>query len=58
MFFKEAKLAQKYPRLCLGSELWPLLEKLYLNFANIATVVKVHFVAYVYAAVDLGWKSG
>ena len=37
LFYKEAKLVQKYPQLCqlcFGSELCPLLEKLYLNFAN------------------------
>jgi hypothetical protein len=39
---KEAKLVQKYPQLCqlcqlcLGYDICPLWEKLYLNFANFA----------------------
>jgi hypothetical protein len=43
LFYKEAKLAQKYPQLCqlcFGFEPCPLLEKLYVNFANFACSIK------------------
>ena len=40
LLYKEAKFAQKYCQLCFGFELYPLLEKLYLNFANFACSIK------------------
>jgi len=55
LFYKKAILAQKCPQLCLGSELWPLLEKLFPTLPTLTNLKRSKIIPKVF--LTLPWVS-